>query len=392
MNLSLKRLCTSGALSLILCFAFIVAGLWPFEFFPENKVDWVNEPSGLRFRGRSDGSDGGAGGLAFTPQPLGSAGNGVSFSIEIRLRCNREPRGSLPGILVFCDEEKRPSLFLGQWKSCLVVRRFNTTASHGKRWKEASVCNALTEGTTRFITVTSNGSECVFYVDGVPKRRYPRFSLLPQAGSLQGHYLLLGNTPESKNGWIGDILGVALYDRFLGEDEVMESYRAWTRGQDGSSARRDGLFLQYEFQKETEEKVFDHSGRDNDLLIPPYAKFATRLLTPLEIVGIGRSFVMDAVVNVLGFIPFGLSLCIFLAGRTRLAFPMVVAAGTLGGAAISLFIEVVQSQIPVRTSSTADLMSNTLGAGLGALIFAIIHARKGFLTRGESNHVKQSGR
>lgn len=372
MNLSLKRLFTPGALCLILGLALIVVGLWPFDFFPENKVDWVDEPSGLRFRGRGEGLDYEAGGLAFTPQPLSSAGKGTSYSIEIRLRCNREPKGSVPGILVFCDGEKRPSLFLGQWKSCLVVRRFNASTHGEKRWKEASICNALKEGATRFITLTSNGSECVFYMDGTPEKRVPRFSLAPELGSLHGHYLLLGNTPEAANGWIGDILGVALYDRFLSEDEVKESYLSWTRGENGSSARRKGLFLCYDFQKESEEKVFDHSGKGNDLLIPPHPRFATRLLTP-----VGRScFVKDVVINILGFIPFGFFFCIFLAGRTRLAVPLVVAAGTLGGAAVSFFIELVQSQIPVRTSSVADLMSNTLGAGVGALLFAVCSATK----------------
>lgn len=53
-------------------------------------------------------------------------------------------------------------------------------------------------------------------------------------------------------------------------------------------------------------------------------------------------------------------------------------------------IESAQSQIPVRAFSTADLMSNTLGAGLGAIPFAVL-ARKDTFIRRESRYVQQPG-
>jgi glycopeptide antibiotics resistance protein len=91
-------------------------------------------------------------------------------------------------------------------------------------------------------------------------------------------------------------------------------------------------------------------------------------------------------INIVGFIPLGFFLGVFLARRTKLAVAIIAAAATLGGAAISLFIELVQSQIPVRTSSVADLVSNTLGAGLGVLFFLVLLSHKDFLRRKESNY------
>lgn len=387
MSFILKRLFAPGALCLALCLTFLLVGLWPFEFFPENKVHWVGDPIGLRFRGGSEGLDHEAGGLAFTPHPLIGSVRNSSFSIEIKLRCNREPRSSVPGILVFCDEEKKPSLFLGQWKSCLIVRRFNNDIPRGRKWKEASICSALTAGATRLITLVTNESGSVFYVDGKVQKRFPRLSLMPEPGSLGGHYLLLGNTPESTNGWMGDILGVALYDRSLSDEEVMESYHSWGRSEEGVRKKKEGLFLHYGFQKISGEKVEDYSGRGNDLLIPSHAKFKSRVLAPVDIAAVSRGYLIrDVLINIIGFIPLGFFLCIFLAGRTNLSIPIIASAATLGGAAISLFIELVQSQIPVRTSSATDLMSNALGAGLGGLLFLVLISHKDFLRNKESNY------
>lgn len=370
---SLLRLFAPGPLCVALCLLFVLVGLWPFEFFPDNRVAWTQDPIGLRFRGEHRGLDHGAGGIAFTPHPLiGMDGSG-SFSIEIKLRCNHEPRTSVPGIVILCDEEKKPALFLGQWKSSLIVRRISKDIRRGKKWKEASVYGGLTEGNTRLITIVSDGSGSVLYVDGRLEKRFPRLVLVPESGSPGGHYLLLGNTPEATNGWMGDIFGLALYDRVLGEEEVMENYLSWNLHQEGKRGERKGLILRYPFQKISGDKVEDSSGRGNDLLIPPHARFKSRVLAPLEIVGVSRNrFIKDVLINIIGFIPLGFFLCVFLARRTRFAVPVIVGVATSGGAAISLFIELVQSQIPVRTSSAADLMSNALGTFLGGLLFIIL--------------------
>jgi len=300
-----------------------------------------------------------------------------SFSLEMKLRCNREPRTSVPGIVVLCGEDKKPALFLGQWKSHLVVRLINKDIRTSKKWKEASIYGGLTEGNTRLITIVSDWSGSVLYVDGRLEKRFPRLSLVPQSGSLGGHFLLLGNTPEVTSGWMGDILGVALYDRVLGEKEVMENYLSWDLEREGMGGVRKGLILRYSFQEISGDMIEDSSGRGNDLLIPPHARFKSRVLAPLEVIGVSRyRIIKDVLINILGFIPLGLFLCLFLARRTQFAVPLVVAFATFGGAAISLFIELVQSQIPIRTSSAADLVSNALGTFLGGILFVLLLSTK----------------
>jgi glycopeptide antibiotics resistance protein len=69
----------------------------------------------------------------------------------------------------------------------------------------------------------------------------------------------------------------------------------------------------------------------------------------------------NAVGNVILFAPFGGALA--LLGRRHLA-------ATLAGLALSAAIETIQLAIPGRTTSTADVVWNTLGAALGWALVA----------------------
>ncbi len=308
--------------------------------------------------------------MALTPNPLflGDSEENGSFSMEILLRCDEEPNTRVPAIAVFHDRSKMPSFFLGQWGSSLIVRRFGPDVDG---WGESAVSQSLTRGSTRLITITSNGSRSVFYVDGVREKRLPGWSLASGRESLRGQYLVLGNSPEVANGWSGEISGVALYHRFLSDGEVMKSARSWLEG--GEIGRRDGLFLLYTPAKGAWKTVVDRSGNGNDLLVPVHPKFSKRLLASAGPMWKGSSL-QDVMINVFGFIPFGFFLCLYGAARTRLPVWLIAAAGTFGGAALSFFIELLQSEIPVRTSSLADLMSNVIGAALGAILFAALGA------------------
>ena len=42
LNMKLKALCLAVLLSIL------VAGLWPFNFFPENRVEWLPDRDGVR--------------------------------------------------------------------------------------------------------------------------------------------------------------------------------------------------------------------------------------------------------------------------------------------------------------------------------------------------------
>ena len=76
----------------------------------------------------------------------------------------------------------------------------------------------------------------------------------------------------------------------------------------------------------------------------------------------------DVAINVIGYLPLGLLITLSALGRTasRWAAVMAVLAGTL----LSLGLETLQSYLPQRVPSNLDLLSNGLGALVGAVIAA----------------------
>ncbi len=78
---------------------------------------------------------------------------------------------------------------------------------------------------------------------------------------------------------------------------------------------------------------------------------------------LNRSVAVDSVVNVAGFIPFG-RLCLrFWTGRS---ISRCVAITVLAGAFVSLAIELLRVILPTLDSSLADVVTNILGAAIGA--------------------------
>jgi len=78
-----------------------------------------------------------------------------------------------------------------------------------------------------------------------------------------------------------------------------------------------------------------------------------------------RTDIRNVIFNIVLFIPFGFFYRLTL--RRRGAF--------LLGAIISFIIETVQIFIPVRTPSIIDILTNTLGSGMGALAYDLVSTR-----------------
>src|SRR5512135_76361 len=101
-------------------------------------------------------------------------------------------------------------------------------------------------------------------------------------------------------------------------------------------------------------------------------EFWAVLTSPLGLTYTG----FDALSNLLAYFPFGLLLALTLRtwfGRTR-----SVLLASLLALALSVTLEYLQMYLPMRTSSNADILTNSLGALVGALLAVSIDQRAWF--------------
>jgi glycopeptide antibiotics resistance protein len=102
--------------------------------------------------------------------------------------------------------------------------------------------------------------------------------------------------------------------------------------------------------------------------------------------GISAHVLIDLAGNVVVFLPLGLALALALRGRPtgRRLF-----LATLGGAGLSLIIELIQTTIPSRVATLDDWLLNTGGAFMGALAGCVV-ARSSCGSEIENGNVSQS--
>ena len=85
--------------------------------------------------------------------------------------------------------------------------------------------------------------------------------------------------------------------------------------------------------------------------------------------GISTYFLIDLAGNIVVFIPLGTALALALRGRV-LGWRLILA--TLGGAGLSMIIELIQTSIPSRVAAVDDWLLNTLGVFFGAVVVCVI--------------------
>lgn len=85
---------------------------------------------------------------------------------------------------------------------------------------------------------------------------------------------------------------------------------------------------------------------------------------------------LDVISNLIGYIPLGFLLALGVVrsgwgGRWQVLLALMLAL--LGGTLLSLGMETIQRWLPMRVPSSLDWMLNSAGAGLGALLVAVLH-------------------
>ena len=343
----------TGLCTFIILACLLAAGLWPFNFFPHNKVS-LSENGAIHFLEWSQ---------ALSEKPLEAIDSRTPLSINLIIKPERYSYRRVSRILSFMSGTGKEMAYIGQWGPHLIVRN-TTQPSQNHPYTEMSVRDALNSGKEVFVTVTSNDKGTIIYLNG---------RLAESSKSLQlTHWdtgnprLLLGNSPDGNHPWRGSITTLSIHNTLLKMDQISK----FLISVDGESDPLPGTVLHYRFEEGSEPFV-DRSGSNNNLIVPDkFAPIKRRFFElSFEEFKLTHSRVSDISLNFMGFVPLGfvfsVTLLLFLSGAGRWNPILVFFTGT----GISLVIETGQVFLPSRTSSMSDLILNCIGTVAGILIF-----------------------
>jgi hypothetical protein len=336
----------------------LVAGLWPFRA-PLNQVHWLPGQDGLQFGGR---------GIAIGESPFHSLSPEGPAVLEISLR----PSGS-GTILAFDDFPDPGYVFaLRQFDGSLVIQR-PATESAGNLVREWWATRGVFSGQrTVVLTIVSSQDKATLYVNGVRVSESKLHNDL--ARDLSGT-LVLGSSVV-QDGWRGQITGLAIYNSLLTPAQIADHSNLWLKGKSPVADGEPLPVALYLFNERAGSTVHDKAPHTDDSLSIPhrYRLEHREFLTPVWVPFRSRwdgwrtwSYWSDDILNVVGFIPLGYFFATWfflipLTSRPRLA-------ALLFGVLVSFAIESLQYYLPTRDSSMTDLVTNTIGAALGAALF-----------------------
>src|SRR5262249_31831775 len=343
---------------LLLWFGLMLAGLWPFNFRPRNQANWLPAERGVHFD--RYGQIYSQGPMRLRPaSAIETSGPGFTLELGVSPPANYD---TISTILCVCDPAQERDLTLEQWGEFLMVHAYFHDVTAGGTRASLWMGHFASIERPAWVTVTSGPEGTVVYVDGKPRSSLRYKTLLPESYSSS---LLFGHSPSGGPAWSGDIFGLAFYDRPLASNEVAAHHQIWLSGK--TEQLKSALAL-YTFDEGKGSLVHNRAvSAAPDLIIPArFEQFRPEILEfphPLK-----KSDVQDAILNILGFIPFGCLLMLYLhhvkGYRTDNAVLLCVTAGAI----TSLFIELAQVLLPTRDSSALDLINNVVGTLAGSLL------------------------
>jgi len=217
------------------------------------------------------------------------------------------------------------------------------------------------------------------YFNSKLERVFPGYLL--SGRDLSGQ-LIFGTSPFEDHSWHGEWRGFAIYGEELSAADVLAHYQQWTEGYQAKLTKDSAPTTLYDFHEGTGDTVHDLAGAASDLFIPKSYSVPHKAILqwPWNEYRPDRSYVVDLAVNIGGFVPLGFLLSAFLGSTARSRMPIFTAI--LMGALVSLAIELLQAYIPERSSGMTDIITNTLGTALGAILSGQQKVRAGLAKLG----------
>jgi VanZ like family/Concanavalin A-like lectin/glucanases superfamily len=345
---------TLGVICLLVLCAVLVAALWPFHA-PVNEVNWLANENGVRF-GRN-------GTILSRGEFQTKRSSEPSYTLEI---CLTPASGRhWHSIMAFYSKQNHYGFGFGQTGYDLFLVRH--TLDQQGQWRIAVyVGDIFRKDKTLFVTIAAGPQGTEVYVDGALARVFPQFRTT--AHDIRGE-LVIGTSPVRDAGWPGELHGLAIYERELTPEEIVRNYTAWSHNGGPNPDNVQSAAALYTFDERSGDTVHNRLKSGPDLHIPThYMIFDKPLLLPVwkEYSG-DWGYWESVVLNIIAFVPLGFFVCSYLSLSPAPKKPLLIAI-FLGGA-LSLTVEILQAYLPTRESGTTDIITNTSGTAIGAMLF-----------------------
>lgn len=323
-----------------------IACLWPYNFFQENRVS-VRDGA-IRFSNP---------GTAFTGSPVSLPQGGGAFSLLLRYTCRRPTENAW--ITHWGESMGRYTILVGQFSNQILV---DLSTGPDLRRSRVFVQGQVRPDTAVWLGVVYDGALLEVYCDG-SRKGAAVVHAVAEGHTTAAYPLVLGSHANGKFPWNGEMDAFALFGRALTPEELSRPEALLREG--------DPL-LRFDFAAAAGGIVPDggSAATPTALIIP--ARFRPAALSPLvppQNYWQRGPLYRDILANVVLFLPFGVLLAALLHGRYR---PWTITVMVLLiSCAVSAAIELLQAILPTRWSSLTDLLTNTVGGGLGALAFVL---------------------
>lgn len=346
-----------GFLSLLVTLGILLCTLWPFNPFPRNNVAWLPASDGIRFDGN---------GVILSQVPL-NPDNSASLNEPASLELSLNPFDTqhVYTVLDFYQPDNPFHFRVRQYLDGLIVSKDFRTPNGKLGHSKIDIEHCLLRGKTSVITLTSSEKGSAYYWDGTLKATYPNFKFT--LNDLSGQ-IILGTAPIDAQPWLGEIHGLALYTTELRPAGLLVTPLNEEKSGELQAPDQQRTVARYRFRGGRGSSIHSSGGHAPDLLIPAHFQVPHQafLRAPWEEFHANWDYVADVVRNVLGFVPLGFFLCAYL--MILMPQKRALLISIVFGCALSLGIEIIQAYLPQRVSGVTDIITNTLGTGLGALL------------------------
>jgi len=347
-----------GAICVCILCGILVAGLWPFHA-PQNEVSWLSNGNGLLF--------GDYGSIVSSAEfSSKSSEDKTPCSLEIWL----EPGLSFDSndIVAFSTQQNPVQFAVAQSGEDLFVKRDILDARHQMRTAHIAVDHVFRQGRSLFITITSGTQGTAVYIDGALVKLSRQFGLT--SADFSGH-LVVANSPIQNNSWAGRLRGLGIYNEELAPEEVSNHYHSWVNNKPHELASTERTLAVYFFNEHIGRVAHNQVASQPNLYIPEhyFVLHPQLLVPPWKEFEPNSSYCQNVVLNIGAFVPLGFFFCAYLSHARRINRRAI--AATVAGFTVSVTIEVLQAFLPTRESGMTDIITNTLGTAVGAMLFGV---------------------